>query len=545
MKSVVQILVESLVNLGVSHAFGIPGKSIAPLVLEFGNQDIEFILGRHESGSGFAAGGYALTNNNLGVVVATSGPGGTNLVTAAAHAKMNCLPVLFITGHQSATEMGIPQCQDSSQFGIDLAEIMKPVTLFSTMVTRADTFPAILTYALREALTGRKGPVHLCIPFDVMISPVSEPHIHLPSRGTDFMATNLTEVVQRLKSARKPVILAGKGVVLSGAQEALAGFAERFQLPIVTTPGGKGSTHSSHPLYDGPLGLGGHRRAMDLLESGVDLLLVMGSRLSDTALAGLDRSHYPQQIIQFDITPEFMGGIVPAEFMPVLGDLRTTLEEILRLHPQEEPIPVHTATPAPYHDPLPILEFLSVAEVCQAVSDIIPENTTIFADDGAHGYHAVRWLDLKPGVKFFFDSYFASMANAIGMSIGAKFADRERNVICLTGDGCLFMLGSEISTCVAEQLPVIFIVINNGQLDMALKGMQQFTGRTDGTIFKQPLDVAAYAASMGANSAKCSTIDEFKQALKQALALNQPYVIDVIVDKEEIPSSLAREMKLD
>ena len=107
------------------------------------------------------------------------------------------------------------------------------------------------------------------------------------------------------------------------------------------------------------------------------------------------------------------------------------------------------------------------------------------------------------------------------------------------------MLGSEINTCVAEQLPVIFIVINNGQLDMALKGMQQFTGRTDGTIFKQPLDVAAYAASMGANSAKCSTLDDFKQVLQQALALNKPYVIDAIVDKEEIPSSLARAMKLD
>ncbi|WMT43175.1 thiamine pyrophosphate-binding protein [Paenibacillus sp. D2_2] len=542
MKDVVQLLVETFVKLGISHAFGIPGKSVAPLILEFGNQDIEFILGRHESGAGFAAGGYALTNNKLGIVVATSGPGGTNLVTAAAHAKMNCLPVLFITGHESVAEMGIPQCQDSSQFGIDLAEIMKPVTLFSTMVTRADAFPAILTYAMREAMTGRKGPVHLCIPFDVMISSVSETTIHLPSTSIDYIATNLTDVVDQLQNARNPVILAGKGVVLSGAQESLAKFAEKYHLPIVTTPGGKGSIHSSHPLYYGPLGLGGHRRAMDLLESDVDLLLVMGSRLSDTALAGLDRSHYPQQVIQFDIAREFMGGIIQTEYIPVLGDLRTNLDEILRIYPHE-PIHLHTATP--YHDPLPDLEFLSVAEVCQSVSDLIPENTTIFADDGAHGYHAVRWLDLKPGVKFFFDSYFASMANAIGMAIGAKFADRERNVICLTGDGCIFMLGSEISTCVAEQLPVIFIVINNGQLDMALKGMRQFTGRTDGTIFKQPLDVAAYAASMGADSARCTTRDEFNLVFKQALSFNKPFVIDVIVDKEEIPSSLAREMKLD
>lgn len=542
MKNVVQLLVETLVNLGIKHAFGIPGKSIAPLILEFGNQDIEFILGRHESGSGFSAGGYAFTNHKLGVVVATSGPGGTNLVTAAAHAKMNGLPVLFITGHQSAAELGIPQCQDSSQYGIDLAEIMKPVTLFSTMVTRGDTFPAILTYALREAMTGRKGPVHLCIPFDVMISPVSDSLVQLPSGNVNYIATNLEEAILRLRNARKPVILAGKGVVLSGAQKELAAFAETFHIPIVTTPGGKGSVYSTHPLYYGPFGLGGHQKAKDLLESGVDLLLVMGSRLSDTALAGLDRSHYPGEIIQFDIAHEFMGGIIKSEYLHIFGDLRTNLEEILRLFPNE-PAKVHTAKT--YHDPLPVLQNLSVAEVCQAVGDMIPENTTVFADDGAHGYHAVRWLDLKPSVKFFFDSYFASMANAIGMAIGAKFADQEQNVICLTGDGCLFMLGSEINTCVAEQLPVIFIVINNGQLDMALKGMRQFTGRTDGTIFKQPLDVAAYAASMGADSAACSTLDEFKQVFKSALGSNKPFVIDVLVDKEEIPSSLAREMKLD
>lgn len=542
MKNVVQLLVETLVNLGIKHAFGIPGKSIAPLILEFGNQDIEFILGRHESGSGFSAGGYAFTNHNLGVVAATSGPGGTNLVTAAAHAKMNGLPVLFITGHQSAAELGIPQCQDSSQYGIDLAEIMKPVTLFSTMVTRGDTFPAILTYALREAMTGRKGPVHLCIPFDVMISPVNDSLVQLPSGNVNYIATNLEEAILRLRNARKPVILAGKGVVLSGAQKELAAFAETFHIPIVTTPGGKGSVYSAHPLYYGPFGLGGHQKAKDLLESGVDLLLVMGSRLSDTALAGLDRSYYPGEIIQFDIAHEFMGGIIKSEYLHIFGDLRTNLEEILRLYPKE-PAKVHTAKP--YHDPLPVLQNLSVAEVCQAVGDMIPENTTIFADDGAHGYHAVRWLDLKPGVKFFFDSYFASMANAIGMAIGAKFADQEQNVICLTGDGCLFMLGSEINTCVAEQLPVIFIVINNGQLDMALKGMRQFTGRTDGTIFKQPLDAAAYAASMGADSAACSTLDEFKQVFKRALGSNKPFVIDVLVDKEEIPSSLAREMKLD
>ncbi|GIO54194.1 MULTISPECIES: thiamine pyrophosphate-binding protein [Paenibacillus] len=544
MKNVVELLVETLVSLDIQHAFGIPGKSVAPVILEFGNQGIEFILGRHESGAGFAAGGYAFAGKKLGVVVGTSGPGGTNLVTAAAHAKMNCLPVLFITGHQSAAETGIPQCQDSSLFGIDLAEIMKPVTLFSTMVSRADTFPAILNHALREAMTGRKGPVHLCIPFDVMISPVAETNIHIPSSRLNYAATNLTDVVNQVRTARNPVILAGKGVVLSGAQEPLARFAEQFQIPVVTTPGGKGSIHSMHAQYYGPFGLGGHQKAKHLLESGVDLMLVMGSRLSDTALAGLDRSYFPQRIIQFDISYEFMGGIIQAEHTHVFGDIATNLEELLRLYPNDN-VSDDVRVGERYHDPLPELQSLSVAEVCQAVGDIIPEQTTLFADDGAHGYHAVRWLDVKPGVTFFFDSYFASMANAIGMAIGTKFADRDQNVICLTGDGCLFMLGSEISTCVAEQLPVIFIVINNGQLDMALKGMREFTGRTDGTVFKQPLDAAAYAASMGADSARCTTLSEFTHVFKQALQLNKPFVIDVIVDKEEIPSTLARQMKLD
>lgn len=251
MKNVVELLVETLVSLDIQHAFGIPGKSVAPVILEFGNQGIEFILGRHESGAGFAAGGYAFAGKKLGVVVGTSGPGGTNLVTAAAHAKMNCLPVLFITGHQSAAETGIPQCQDSSLFGIDLAEIMKPVTLFSTMVSRADTFPAILNHALREAMTGRKGPVHLCIPFDVMISPVAETNIHIPSSRLNYAATNLTDVVNQVRAARNPVILAGKGSSSPELRSPLPGSPSSFRFPSSQLPVARGaSIRCMHNITD-------------------------------------------------------------------------------------------------------------------------------------------------------------------------------------------------------------------------------------------------------------------------------------------------------
>lgn len=543
LKTVADYMAEALRNLGVTHAFGIIGKSICPIALKLVDHGIEFIPGRHESSSGFAAGGYALQTGSLGIAFGTSGPGGTNLLTAAAHAKANNLPVLFITGHQSIKELGIPQCQDSTSYLADLAEMFRPATLYSKLVERGDHFSTVFNHALSIALGDRKGPVHLCIPFDVQTERLEECRIVLPQRERLVSYHNYERVLSAIQASASPLIIAGKGVNRSGAHEELVQFAETFNIPVVTSPGGKGAIADDHPLYRGPVGVGGCAHGEELMNAS-DLYIVLGSRLSDMTICNLKPENHPKLLIQFDTDPAFVGKILTSPAIYVGGDLRDNLELYLQKTDPSSVIrrelPV---TPRPSEE-LPELSRLSMASVMNTMSDLIPYSSKVFVDDGSHGFHAVKWFKVKKPGSFVFDAYFACMGNSIGMAIGAKTASPEETVFCITGDGCFMMLGTEINTAVCKNIPVIFIVVNNMQLDMALKGMEKTTGRIDGTLFEVPVDAVKFAESLGAAGFRCETQEEFAAAVSKAIALNRPAVIELLTDRGEIPPTAHRTLDL-
>lgn len=542
MKTVADYMAEALRNLGVTHSFGIIGKSICPVVLKMVDYGIEFIPGRHESSSGFAAAGYALKTGNLGVAFGTSGPGGTNLLTAAAHAKANNLPVLFITGHQSIKELGIPQCQDSSSYLADLAEMFRPATLFSKLIERGDHFSTIFNHAISIALNQR-GPVHLCVPFDVQTEGLEECNIVIPERESLVSLANIDRVVDAINASKNPLIIAGKGVNRSGAHSQLIQLAETFNIPVVTSPGGKGAMVWDHPLYHGPIGVGGCNHGDDLLNKS-DLFIVLGSRLSDMTVCNLKRENHPTTLIQFDIDPTFVGKILFSKTIPVTGDLRDNLVCYLN-HIDPNHITKREAIPyVDYSEELPSLKNLSLASIMSTMSDLIPDNNTVFVDDGSHGFNAAKWYKVKKPGSFVFDAYFACMGNSIGMAIGAKVAAPEETVFCITGDGCFMMLGTEINTAVCKDIPVIFIVVNNKQLDMALKGMEKTTGRIDGTIYEVPMDVVKFAESLGATGYKCETAEQFSTAIKDAVALNRVAVIELLTDRDEVPPTAHRTLNL-
>lgn len=542
LKTVADYMAEALRNLGVTHSFGIIGKSICPIVLKMVDYGIEFIPGRHEASSGFEAAGYALKTGNLGVAFGTSGPGGTNLLTAAAHAKANNLPVLFITGHQSITELGIPQCQDSTSFLADLADMFRPATLFSKLVERGDHFGTIFNHAISVALA-KRGPVHLCIPFDVQTEVLEECNIVIPERESLISQANIDRVIDAIQAAKNPLIIAGKGINRSGAHKELVQLAETFNIPVVTSPGGKGAIVWDHPLYHGPIGVGGSTHGDDLLNKS-DLFIVLGSRLSDMTICNLKRENHPATLIQFDIDPTFVGKILLSKSIPVTGDLRDNLVHCLN-HIDPSTITKREAlADADYSEELPTLKNLSLASVMSTLSDLIPYNNSIFVDDGSHGFHAAKWYKVKKPGSFVFDAYFACMGNSIGMAIGAKVAAPEETVLCITGDGCFMMLGAEINTAVCKDIPVIFIVVNNKQLDMALKGMEKTTGRIDGTLYEVPMDAVKFAESLGAKGYKCETADEFTAAIKDAVALNHVAVIELLTDRDEVPPTAHRTLNL-
>ncbi|MBW4082869.1 thiamine pyrophosphate-dependent enzyme [Paenibacillus sp. S150] len=543
LKTVADYMAEALRNLGVTHSFGIIGKSICPVVLKMVDYGIEFIPGRHESSSGFEAAGYALKTGRLGVAFGTSGPGGTNLLTAAAHAKANNLPVLFITGHQSVKELGIPQCQDSSAFLADLADIFRPATLFSKLVERGDNFGAIFNHAISVALGGQRGPVHLCIPFDVQTEMLEECRIVIPERENPVSTGNFERVLSAINESSHPLIIAGKGVNRSGAHKELVQLAEAFNIPVVTSPGGKGAIAWNHPLHHGPIGVGGCKHGDDLLNRS-DLYIVLGSRLSDMTICNLKAENHPETLIQFDVDPTFVGKILSSKTIAVGGDLHDNLAFYLEKLDTAAIKKHETETDVHYAEKLPELSRLSLASVMSTLSDQIPYNSTLFVDDGSHGFNAVKWFNVKRPGSFVFDAYFACMGNAIGMAIGAKVASPEETVFCITGDGCFMMLGTEINTAVCKDIPVIFIVVNNMQLDMALKGMEKTTGRIDGTLFEVPLDAVKFAESLGAAGYRCETAEQFNSAIEAAVASKRVAVIELLTDRDEIPPTAHRTLTL-
>jgi len=544
LKTISSVLVANFKYWGVNHIFGIPGKAISPILFEVLNHELEFVLSKHEAAAGYEATGYAMMNEKIGVAVGTSGPGGTNLISAAGQAKASNVPLLIITGHPSMKDTGKPMGQDSSIFGTDLVDMFKSVTKFSARVERGDMLQPFLEHALATAVTGVKGPVHLSIPFDVLLEEIEPFQLELPV-SHEMISPRTTEVIEKLNAAKRPLLFLGKGVHSSKAYEEVQRLAEHWKIPVITTPGGKGTFPTNHTLSLGAFGLGGTPEATSYFGDQVDLLIVIGSKLSDMSTAGLTVDMYPEEVIHFDYDPTYIGKIIQVPTLPVLGDIKSNLTEILK------DIPVTNSET--YLLPIEKNELqvnqpgepMSAVQVLRAMRNALPEDAIIFGDDGSHSFYGIKHYDIyKPGT-FFFDDIFGAMGNGIGYSIGAKLAAPEETIVCLVGDGCMFMHGTEISTAYNYNSAVLFIVLNNGRLDMVEKGMQKMIGTSIGGIYETPLDATKFAESMGLEAYTCynptDLVDLINKALNKIEKTNKPILIEAIVDENEIPPTMGRQ----
>ena len=544
MTTTASVLVANFKQWGINHIFGIPGKAISPILFEILKHDLEFVLSKHEAAAGFEASGYALMNQKIGVAVGTSGPGGTNLLTAAGQAKASNLPLLIITGHPSMKDTGKAMGQDSSLFGTDLVDMFKSVTKFSARVERGDMLQPFLQHALEKALSGVKGPVHLSIPFDILLEEIEPFQLEFPV-SHEMISPKTSEVIEKLNAAKRPLLFLGKGVHSSKAYEEVQHLAEHWNIPVITTPGGKGTFPSNHKLSLGAFGLGGTVEATEYFNERVDLFIVIGSKLSDMSIAGLSEAMYPEHIIHFDYDPTFIGKSIQVPTTPVLGDIKSNLTAILKDIPETNSEAFLTTIELnPLEDNQPG-ERMSAVQVLRAMRNTLPDDAIIFGDDGSHSFYGIKYFDIyKPGT-FFFDDIFGAMGNGIGYSIGAKLAAPEKTIICLVGDGCMFMHGTELSTAYNYNSPVLFIVLNNGRLDMVEKGMQKMIGTSIGGIYETPLDVAKFAESMGLTATTCHNPYDLTDAIKEALHMiketNKPIVIEALVLENEIPPTMGRQ----
>ncbi|MCZ8523907.1 MULTISPECIES: thiamine pyrophosphate-binding protein [Paenibacillus] len=548
MQTVAQLIVTHLAAWGVTHVFGIPGKPVTPLVAELDRQGIMFVLSKHEGGAGLSAAGYAYGGRTLGVAIGTAGPGGVNMLTAAGQAMASHLPVLFLTGQPPIREIGKVLGQDSTIFGTDLVKMFEPVTKFSSRVERGDLLRTYLQHAVEQAFTGVKGPVHLSIPADVLMEETEEFTLALPTHYPAVLSSNLPQAAELLRHAQRPLLLLGGGVHNQGAYDEIQVFAERWNLPVVTTPGGKGAFPSVHPLSIGPFGLGGTDAARDYLARGVDVLVTVGTQLSDMETAGMTSAMYPGQLIQFDYDARFVGKSLPVATLAVLGDLTANLRKLVELGAergaQSQLEAAAREAVAATQEAVPALEgqegMLSGEQVMKLLREGLPAGSQMFGDAGSHSFYAVRHFEILEAGTFHFEEVYATMGRAIGYAIGAQLAEPERVVVCLTGDGCMFMNGTEVSTAVNYGAPVLFVVLNNERLDMVDKGMARHLGRAIGTVYETPLQAALFGESMGAKSFRCRTAEELRAAVASALASRETAVIEVMVDPLEIPPTMAR-----
>ncbi|KMJ57678.1 acetolactate synthase [Bacillus sp. LL01] len=546
MDTTAAILAKHFRKWDVHHIFGIPGKAISPIIYASDKEGIDFVLSKHETGAGFAAAGYSFMSGKIGVAIGTSGPGGTNLLTAAGQAKASHIPLLIITGHPSMKDTGKGMGQDSSVFGTDLVEMFKHVTKFSARVERGDMLQPFLQHALEKAMFGVKGPVHLSIPFDVLLEEVEPFELDLP-KPIEMISTNLDRVKMELENATRPLLFLGKGVHSSRAYKEIQLMAEHWNIPVMTTPGGKGTFISNHTLSLGAFGLGGTKEASDYLRAGVDLLIVIGSKLSDMSTAGFTPDMYPDHLVHFDYDPTFIGKTIKVPTTPVMGDIRSNLQHLLKLagvkssNSTQFLLPIQVKD-VPFNKPS---EYMSAESTLKVVRNELPEDSIVFGDDGSHTFYGIKHFDIYQPGSFIFDDIFGAMGHGIGYSIGAKIAAPDKRIVCLVGDGCMFMHGTEISTALNYHSPVLFIVLNNGRLDMVEKGMKKMNGKSIGAIYNHPLDIAGFANSMGLESFKCYNPLDLKNAIVLGLTIvdtkKTPVVIEVIVDPDEIPPTMGRQ----
>ncbi|PIU20486.1 MAG: thiamine pyrophosphate-binding protein [Elusimicrobia bacterium CG08_land_8_20_14_0_20_59_10] len=552
----IRLLVEYLKGEGVTHVFGIPGGALAPFyeaVFELGG--ITPVLAKHEGGAAFMADGYARASGRLGVCCSTTGPGATNLVTGVACACADSVPLLVLTAQVSTASFGKGAFQESTCHSVDIVDMFKAVTKSSVMVPSAAKTGDIVKAALRTALSGRKGPVHINFPMDLMKQAVSSclvPPAKYRVAASQFDRGAVIGASRELIRAKKPAILAGNGVNMSGAHEELRKLAERLGIPVATSPAGKGALPEDHPLSLGVFGFGASLHAEKyLLSENVDVLLVVGTSLGEASTCGWNPGLAPgRALIQIDIDPGEISKNYPADHA-ILGDAGAALRELnfqverdLRAAAELEPGPPRALAEFKKFNPRYISPEkmysqavpLKPQRVIKELQEVLPADTVLFVDAGTSVFWAFHYFSAnKPG-NFFVNTGFFSMGHGTAACIGAKLARPGQPVVALVGDGSFAMNGMEVHTAAAGGIPVVWVVLNNGGYGMIYHGEKALFGdKFTTSIFGKRLDIAGIAKGLGALAFRAQRPGEVKDRVAEALASGRPAVVEVAVDLYEAP----------
>jgi len=553
--TVSELILEYLKAEGVGAVYTLPGGPLTPLLDALYHEPaIRTIAARHEAGAAFMALGHARVSGRLGVCCVTTGPGSTNALTGVAAAQADSLPVLALTAQVATVTFGRGSIQDSYH-SLNIVEMFRSVTKMSAMLAHPRSLANTLRQALRAAMTGRRGAVHLNLPTDFMKQKVPRefqfPHDYRPiTRTFDREAVKLA--AEYLLSAGRPAILAGNGVNLASARQELLELAELLEIPVATTPKAKGAFPECHALALRVFGTASSPWAEEYLLSGkVDVLFVIGSSLHESSTQGWEARLMPSQaLIQLDIDPTMLGRNYPVT-VPMSGEIKTTLRELLfhlrRLAAGEHPMPAGRAAEfalwkegsSPVLDEKAMISDIAPLKPQRLMHELnlaLPENAIIFIDSGNNTLWSTHYLNAT-GKNSFVHNWgdFGAMGFGVAAPIGGKVAAPDRPVVAIVGDGAFAMLGMEVSTAVTHGVPVVWIVLNDSKLNAVYHGQKLlYEGRTIGCDFAR-MDAAKIAEGLGALGRRVTKPEEVGPALTEALASGRPAVLDVWIDAEEVP----------
>ena len=535
-----EAIIESLKNMGVKTIFGYPGGQTIPFYDMLYDADIDHILVRHEQCAAHAADGYARASGEVGVCLATSGPGATNLVTGIGTAYMDSSPIVAITGQVPTHLIGNDAFQEA-----DIVGITMPIVKYSYQPKNPDLIPSIVKSSFEIASTGRPGPVLIDVPKEVQegdLTKFDDSLIETPGYSPTIKG-NLRQVKKAfdlIKQAKKPMILAGAGVIIANASEELTKFANKINAPVMTSLLGKGAFDETDDLALGMLGMHGRKVSNDYINES-DLLIAIGIRFSDRTTGRLDSFAPDTKIIHIDIDPAEIGKNVEVD-LPIVGDAKnilSSLNKVLKIYrPSKEVDQWTDMIKAKKQELLPRVTYddvpLKPQSVIKEISEVLTSDAILTTDVGQNQMWAAHFYDTQKPRKFISSGGLGTMGFGFPAAIGAKIACPDDPVVSINGDGGFLMVCQELATIREYDIPVIAVVLENRTLGMVYQWQSLlYNERHSQTLLGNSPDFVKLAESFGINGVRITKPGETKDALSAAIKDNEPVLLNVVIDSEE------------
>ena len=527
------ILVKTLIEQGCDTVFGYPGGQILNVYdsLYTHQNQINHILTAHEQGAAHAADGYARTTGKVGVVISTSGPGATNLVTGIATAYLDSIPMVAICGNVPTTQIGSDSFQE-----IDITGVTLPITKHNYFVGKVEDLADTIREAFVLAKSGRPGPVLIDVPKDVQIAkceyePKSPVEKEEPKPAKQLRIEEAAEIIN---SANRPFIYFGGGLITADAQEEMLYLAEKIDAPIGCSLMGLSAIPTDHPRFLGMQGMHGHF-ASSMSMHNADVIISLGVRFNDRVTGNRQKFAKGAKIIHIDVDGSELNKTVNA-VCGLRGDVKLTLQKLLPMldeSKKSEWMAKVDAFRQEEENYLDNRDGLTPRRAILTLNKYLGENTAVCTDVGQHQMWSAQNLNFKTSRRFASSGGLGTMGYGFGAAIGASYGTGERSVL-ITGDGSFGMNLNELATAVRYNVPVVVIIINNGVLGMVRQWQTLFYDKHySNSVLERKTDFSAFAKAFGADGEAVTTPEELDEALNRAFSCEGPYIIDCKIDKDE------------